>query len=83
MDTTSTVIAIASIVIAASRTLLALWLRLLWRTRLEQARHRCLLGAARTLGPGARLDLDADHGPGDRLRLTITPAPTCTEDPAA
>ncbi|MER5810053.1 hypothetical protein ABT143_18005 [Streptomyces sp. NPDC002033] len=80
MDTTSTVIAIGSLVIAASRTLLALWLRLRWRTRREQARHRFLLGAARALAPGARLDLDDQHGPGKRLRVTITPAPARTKD---
>ncbi|HET9658139.1 MAG TPA: hypothetical protein VFP72_22490 [Kineosporiaceae bacterium] len=53
-------------------SLLALWLRLSWRTRQERARRGTLVDLAQTLPPGSELEETAADG--THLRITLTPS---------
>jgi len=52
--------------------LIGLWLRLSWRTRQEQARHRTLVDLAQALRQGCQLEEHAADG--TWLRITVSDA---------
>jgi hypothetical protein len=58
------------VVLAPVMSLIALWLRLSWRTRQERARRGTLVDLAQTLRPGSELEETAADG--THLRITLT-----------
>ncbi|MCH0573455.1 hypothetical protein I3F60_30210 [Streptomyces sp. MUM 136J] len=81
MDPTTAVI--VSTVIAKTCTLLALWIRLRWRARLEQQWQRYLLQVTEAVAQDGQVELDDRDGEGHRLHVKISSAPVPGEDQAA
>lgn len=59
------------VALAPVMSLIALWLRLSWRTRQERARRGTLINLAQTLRPGSELEETAADG--THLRIAVTP----------
>lgn len=56
-------------VLGSGMSLAALWLRLWWRTRQEQAHRKTLVTLARSMPPGSRLE--ERHTDGTTLLFTV------------
>jgi hypothetical protein len=63
-----------AVVLAPVTSLLALWLRLVWRTRQEHARRGTLVDLAHTMRPGSELEETAADG--THLRIILAPSGT-------
>jgi len=83
MDTATVVVTIVSVVTAKGIVLLVLWLRLRWGVRYEQARRRCLVGLARAVADGGRLEIDELRGETHHLRMRVTRDASGKENKAA
>lgn len=67
------VVTVASLAIVQGSSVFAVWLRLCWRARNDQAQQACLAHLA-LYAPGTRLKIDDDQGDGRRLRICLNRA---------
>jgi hypothetical protein len=75
MDTLTAGVAIVSLVVAHGGALLALWLRLHWRTRHVEIQGRYLVQLAQASAGRGQLSVDEQHGQAHRLTMTLTTSP--------
>ncbi|MFE4778051.1 hypothetical protein [Streptomyces sp. NPDC056713] len=69
MDQTAITITVISILTAKGCAVLALWLRLRWRTRHELARQQCITAAVGLLPAGGQLEFSTQSPDGHRVQV--------------
>ncbi|MFF3380702.1 hypothetical protein ACFYXF_48140 [Streptomyces sp. NPDC002680] len=75
MDTTSLVLTVSSIVTGRICLLVALWLRLRWRTRHEQVRRQHLASVTQVIAEGGRAEVVEQRPDGHSLLIRIVRIP--------
>ncbi|MFF3326475.1 hypothetical protein [Streptomyces sp. NPDC002889] len=75
MDTATVIVTIVSVIAGKSCVLMALWLRLRWRTRHEQVQRQHLAAVAEAIAEAGQVEVIEQRADGHRIRIKITHRP--------